>query len=238
MSPYVSACLVGVELRADSGLEIDHFCWRCTDVAEYARVKAAFCQVGECIVEGIIGGRPIATVTLHTPLVHAGFSIRNVEIPAPKPGRPYASGLEHVEVCIVPHVRDTALGQGSSGTQDVSPSPSLDDILTRQAPALLQSFMDAHPHIAFDTAALKKDINQDVSLSLSIPGGPEDAGGDGGGSARGRRPCVVKFHCVPLDLVVAHEKAHGLVEHASAAFTAQVHYADIRRDCKLPSFST
>ena len=42
----------------------------------------------------MIGGRPIATVRLHEPIVHHGFTVKCIEVPCPKAGRHYAAGLE------------------------------------------------------------------------------------------------------------------------------------------------
>ena len=45
-----------------------------TDRALCGALMPAF---GTLAVEGMIGGRPIATVRLHTPIEHAGFTVRS-----------------------------------------------------------------------------------------------------------------------------------------------------------------
>ncbi|KAJ3154353.1 hypothetical protein HDU89_008421 [Geranomyces variabilis] len=91
---------------------IDHICYRTSTTDEYTRRKAELATLGTLLVENDIGGRLIACYKLHAD--HAlqwlqssaasGKSINRVidvvELPAPKPGRLYPSGLEHVEVVV------------------------------------------------------------------------------------------------------------------------------------------
>jgi len=63
-------------------------------------VCAMLSEHGELLIESMIGGRPIATYRLTEPLTFRDFKIRCVEVPCPKPGRPYQSGWEHVEFAI------------------------------------------------------------------------------------------------------------------------------------------
>jgi len=81
--------------------EIDHLCYRCATLAEYkAKCLALVPAWGKLLTESVINGRPIATVLLHRPLEAEGITVRLLEIPAPKVGRGYASGLEHAEVVV------------------------------------------------------------------------------------------------------------------------------------------
>ena len=65
-----------------SGFEMDHLCYRCATISEYLDVVGALVPaLGTLLVEGMIGGRPIATVGLHRPLEHRGFVIRCIEVP-------------------------------------------------------------------------------------------------------------------------------------------------------------
>jgi predicted metalloenzyme YecM len=125
--------------------EIDHVCYRTSTKEEYKSTISRLCEAGggQVLVEGLIGGRPIAIVKLSSPIVVRRWSIPCVEVPCPKFGRPYASGLEHIELVI--------------GGPDSSPLDS------RQA---LEEFALRHPSVEFDRRAIDKHINADISLSL------------------------------------------------------------------------
>lgn len=95
---------------------IDHVCYRVATQEEYVAGKERFLQVGVLLHEAVINGRPIATYKLHIPIVHGSHTcvivesvdrilrcscrIWCVELPSPKPGTPYATGLEHFEVVV------------------------------------------------------------------------------------------------------------------------------------------
>ncbi|KAK3286892.1 hypothetical protein CYMTET_5576 [Cymbomonas tetramitiformis] len=135
---------------AEEGLEMDHICYRCESVQEYQDVLAALVPTfGTCMVEGMIGGRPITTVLLKEPFCHAGYSVACVEVPCPKPNRHYVSGLEHVEI-VVGSPED-----GVEGNQR------------------LLDFMDACRQkgmsFNFDDRALSKTLNADISVTLTEP---------------------------------------------------------------------
>ena len=97
-----------------------------------------------------------------------------LEIPAPKPGRPYARGLEHAEFVI--GGASHPLGQAQE----------------RSEQEIVGAFVQTRPAVAFDTRALHKELNADVSLAFKGAGFP-----GGGGSA--------KFHVRPLYEVVEFE---------------------------------
>lgn len=81
--------------------EIDHICYRCATLAEYRQKCHALVPAwGKLLTESVINGRPIATIALHKPLQAAGVSVRLLEVPAPKEGKGYTSGLEHAEVVV------------------------------------------------------------------------------------------------------------------------------------------
>eukprot|EP00966_Prymnesium_polylepis_P335655 7390995-Prymnesium_polylepis.1 len=132
---------------------MDHVCYRCASVAEYLQVLDALVPaLGSTLVEGMIGGRPIATVRLHEPIVHAGHTVTCVEVPCPKPGRAYESGLEHAEIVV---------GEPADGVE---------------GNARLLAFMadcaaDSGVSLAFSTEALHKSCNADVSHSFGLAGG-------------------------------------------------------------------
>jgi predicted metalloenzyme YecM len=140
--------LHGIDVRP---YQADHVCWRCETVKEYLLVCADMKASGaERLAEGMIGGRPISTFRLAQPLCATlkdgtAFEVECVEVPCPKPGRFYASGLEHVEFV----VGDPVLGEGVQGT------------------AALERFRRAVGDVVeFDERAFTKDINPDISLKL------------------------------------------------------------------------
>ncbi|MCB0845661.1 MAG: VOC family protein, partial [Bacteroidetes bacterium] len=49
---------------------------------------------------GMIGGRPITTYKLTTPISYKKREIFLLELPSPKPGSKYSEGYEHVEFVI------------------------------------------------------------------------------------------------------------------------------------------
>ncbi|MNR27852.1 hypothetical protein D3C85_1451450 [compost metagenome] len=51
-------------------------------------------------MEGMIGGRPIATYRLHQPVCVNEVSVPCIELAAPKPGRSHQAGLEHIELVV------------------------------------------------------------------------------------------------------------------------------------------
>lgn len=132
-----------------SKFEMDHICYRCESEEEYKRVCGALCSsFGDMLTVSNINGRPIATIRLHSPICHAGFEVTCVEVPCPKPGRPYKSGLEHAEFVVG--------------------SPE-DGMHKRRR---LTEFVSEHPDCAFDQSAIEKEINADVSLNFDTELGP------------------------------------------------------------------
>lgn len=133
--------------------------------------------------------RPIATVRLHTPIEHKGYTVACIEVPCPKPGRPYAAGLEHAEL-VVGTPADGLLGNSRllSFVEACGQDPTL-----------------ASLHAAFDRRALHKKLNADISVSFS------NATHAATGSVT-IGDVSVKFHQRPLYEVAAYEKAHGAVE--------------------------
>lgn len=83
---------------------LDHICYRTSSTQEYEEVKHLVMSGvgslfrGDLLGEEIINGRPIATYRLHDPLVIGNQCVEALEIPAPKPGKDYESGFEHIEV--------------------------------------------------------------------------------------------------------------------------------------------
>ena len=59
--------------------EIDHVCYRCSTVSEYQRVCADLQEYGEILLNSMIGGRPIAMVSLSEPILYSHWSVRCIE---------------------------------------------------------------------------------------------------------------------------------------------------------------
>ena len=86
-----------------SAYPIDHICYRVQTLPDYERLKGFLQEQGILLSEAIINKRPIATVKLHIPIPHETGTIPCVELPSPKPERPYPEGFEHVEY-VVPSI--------------------------------------------------------------------------------------------------------------------------------------
>ncbi len=76
---------------------LDHICYRVATESEYHIKKAELNEHGELLIESMVNGRMIATFKLHSPIIFKNRKIDVIELPAPKPGHSYQSGLEHVE---------------------------------------------------------------------------------------------------------------------------------------------
>ena len=149
--------------------ECDHVCYRCSTNKIYLqKIKELTPALGYLLVEGMIGSRPISIISLHEPIKSNGFCIRCIEIPCPKLGRPYVDGLEHAEFVI--------------GTEHDDPRDT----------QLLKKMILKYPTLKFDSRALDKDINADISLEIDSN-------------------TSIKFHVRPIYEIVSIEKRNQLV---------------------------
>ena len=170
------------------GYEMDHVCFRTETVEEYQAICGALVpRFGHLMVEGMVGKRPITTVDLYKPIcTPSGYSVRCLEIPSPKPGRFYASGLEHCEIVV---------GKASDGVTGNK---------------LLKEFMDKHAaSFKFDTRALNKSINADIAIFFDID---EDFSLHRRAKTTKKTRVSVKFHQRPLYEVCTYEKKHDCIE--------------------------
>ena len=83
-----------------SNYELDHICYRVETEKDYQEKKIQLSDLGELLVESLIGGRPISTFKLNDPIEYLEREIYLVELPAPKSGSKYQEGFEHVEFVI------------------------------------------------------------------------------------------------------------------------------------------
>ena len=148
-------------LKNDFGIDVssrvaDHVCWRTETLEEYAKLVDSMKASTDCftlLIESEIGGRPIATFELAEPITCSSSSshaISVLEIPSPKPGSPYKSGLEHVEFVI------------GDNAQALSP---LNDHLHQEA---FDSFLREHADVHWSLKAKDKKINPDISLKMNL----------------------------------------------------------------------
>jgi predicted metalloenzyme YecM len=182
---FVTAIVAEVKSQYDidvTDLHADHVCYRTETIAQYTALVGALQSVEASdsftlLVESVIGGRQIATFKLARP-IEIGLgncrhsSIDVVEIPSPKEGSPYDKGLEHIEFVI-----------GDAGTHK---SPMNDEVHA----TALDAWMRKYPSISWNTKALHKQCNPDLSLKLELP----DYG-----------RVSVKFHLIPLETVIKFE---------------------------------
>jgi predicted metalloenzyme YecM len=135
-----------------SKYQADHICWRTESIEEYSELITTLKSAPDSVsllIESEIGGRPIATFHLADAIQATEHHTINIlEIPAPKEGRSYKSGLEHVEFVI-------GDGNADPGNSEVHR-------------AALDDFMKAHPLARFDTKARETSLNPDVSVSLDL----------------------------------------------------------------------
>eukprot|EP00854_Cymbomonas_tetramitiformis_P002830 gene2830-3628_t len=168
---------------AEEGLEMDHICYRCESVQEYQDVLAALVPTfGTCMVEGMIGGRPITTVLLKEPFCHAGYSVACVEVPCPKPNRArFTKGANVVassEIKIVDFAYFDVANGDLAGKHYVSGLEHVEIVVGSPEDGVegnqrLLDFMDACRQkgmsFNFDDRALSKTLNADISVTLTEP---------------------------------------------------------------------
>lgn len=80
--------------------QMDHMCYRTTSEQNYQDKKSKLMAVATLLTETEVNGRMICTFRLHKPVVHAGWRVDALELPAPKQGKECAEGLEHVELVL------------------------------------------------------------------------------------------------------------------------------------------
>lgn len=88
--------LEDIELNLEK-YPLDHICYRVESLEEYETKKNQLKAFGEMLIESAVNGRPIATFKLKSPIEFKNRKIDLIELPAPKPGHAYKSGLEHAE---------------------------------------------------------------------------------------------------------------------------------------------
>lgn len=169
----IETFIINIKVKAPKSLplsnyEMDHICYRCSSKELYKEKLKQLNEFGDSLVEGMIGGRPITILKLYEPIECQGYQIHQLEIPCPKVGSYYEDGLEHAEFVI--------------GNINDDPHDN----------RLLQEMIKEYPDIKFDTRAIDKDINADISLKI------DDT-------------TSIKFHVRPINEIVEYEKKHNIV---------------------------
>ena len=78
-------------------VQIDHMCYRTVSKNNYSQKKLELQSVATLLGETMVNGRPISTFRLHKPVIHSPWRIDAIELPAPKEGKDFQEGLEHIE---------------------------------------------------------------------------------------------------------------------------------------------
>lgn len=78
----------------------DHICYRVETEHEYLQVKKDLSKIGKLLAEVNVNGRPICTFKLFESINYMNISMDLIELPAPKKGKPYQTGFEHIEFVI------------------------------------------------------------------------------------------------------------------------------------------
>lgn len=86
--------------------QIDHMCYRTVSLENYAQKKAELETVGRVLGETMVNGRPISTIRLTKPVLHAPWRIDAIELPAPKESASHREGLEHIEFVLYDDLAD------------------------------------------------------------------------------------------------------------------------------------
>jgi predicted metalloenzyme YecM len=191
--------LVTSQLLDTYGIDVtplvaDHVCWRTETMEEYADLVGSLKKENhrknhaKLLIESEIGGRPIATFRLLEEIKcnQDHHTVDIIEIPAPKAGSPYRSGLEHVEFVI------GALNNNDNNDNKNAVVVTTCPLNDSKHQAALDAFMARHSSIQWNTKAKTKANNPDISLKL------EELGESFG-------TCTVKFHLMPLDRVIEWE---------------------------------
>ncbi len=77
---------------------IDHLCYRVATLDRYLQVQNEISNFSELLAESPVNGRLISTYALKEPISFRDHIIRSIELPAPKPGKPFLEGFEHMEL--------------------------------------------------------------------------------------------------------------------------------------------
>ncbi len=161
MAPFVCQLLAELDQRAVhvDAIDVDHLCYRAATLVEYQTQKQTLAAYGTLLVEGMIGGRPIATYQLFHPVQCGDVRVPCIELAAPKPGRSHQAGLEHIEL-VVP-----SLPALVAAHPDVPfKTGNMDDLRNPDVGLMLAS-----GQIKFHLRALAEVIEEELRTSAVVP---------------------------------------------------------------------
>jgi len=153
---FLRAIQVGLKEEHDvdvSEYHADHVCWRVESIEEYREIVMALRYNTDnftLLIESEVKGRSITTFRLVESIIVDNGTVDVVEIPAPKDGSPYKTGLEHVEFVI------------SGGFLPLCPMNDDPDL------SVLDEFVRRHPNVEFNVKGRCKEINPHVSMKLIL----------------------------------------------------------------------
>ena len=153
-----------------SHLELDHICYRVPTTDLYEQHKRQFIQHGVLLSEAHIAGRPIATYKLKTPIIYQEIT----------PLTNNTSQLLERQIYLIelPAPKEpNSYSQGFEHAEFVLTEP-------------FASFIAKHPAVKFNTNAMTKKHNPDISLKFPT--------------------CSIKFHLQSLEDVIKYEQAVGM----------------------------
>ena len=88
---------LGIDLK---DYPIDHICYRVNSLEEYSYKSSELINLSSWYAESFHNGRSISKFVLSEPLEIDKYQISVIELPAPKEGASYKSGLEHAEFVV------------------------------------------------------------------------------------------------------------------------------------------
>ena len=143
-------------------LEMDHICYRTSSLEEYRQVSEECKTFAKLLIESNIGGRPISAFELNEPLcliLREGheISLSVVEVPSPKSGADYESGLEHVEFVVYESLQEFMAKYPRNW--DVS-------ALTKHVNADIRLTLDCGYSVKFHNSSLKNVIERELNAQL------------------------------------------------------------------------
>ncbi|MCO4204665.1 VOC family protein [Aeromonas taiwanensis] len=161
MAPFVCQLLTEMHtvMGASDSPVVDHLCYRAATLPEYLELKETLAAHGVLLVEGMIGGRPIATYRLHRPVSWQQVTVPCIELAAPKAGRNHQAGLEHIEL-VVPSLQALVAAHPDVAFK----TANMDDVRNPDVGLMLPS-----GQIKFHLRPLSEVIDEELCTGAVVP---------------------------------------------------------------------
>ncbi len=147
-----------------SELFIDHICYRVSSYKNYTEMKVNLSRLGYALTETEVNGRPIVCYKLFKPLVikyqNLSFQIPVIELPAPKPGKVVADGLEHIEIALGYHPLEIKKQFQNIRWNDSGLSKKIN-------PELEIEFLDLKAAVKFHEKSIEEIISKEIHSELT-----------------------------------------------------------------------